>query len=717
MNYSERAIGFLPPAAEKAMEQTQKDRLMLLTDKGLGISMVDACCNSLCTGITGGGKTASLGLPCANSLIEAGLAGFMTATKSNFGLKIRSLAKAHNRSQDIVEYGTGPGAARCNLLANMGFEKMRQFFEDMVKAHAGGQTENWIWLLKGIHQAAHCGQLLRFISEKIPGYAPCISLIAQLVNNQALAIELYQFFTDHVYDASREDHELFRSQVDSQRFHILRKSSKDDDDNAQTTEEEQNTWNLQGIRMALQQFMATPGLAEHFSDPAAPGLNMKECLRHRKLVLAQLTTDTGHAGDIITRYLINSWYEAILEIGPVEAGEIRCFTLLDEFQQIADLGENRYSDFRFTSLSREYGVINVHLTQSEAGLHVNCPNTYRVSGFTSNFNQRFFFYSNDSQTMASAASFDPSIHLQDLKPNTMFVAYYDHGRRAHVCGVDSLNRAYAETAALIAENPVEIAAPGEECAKLPGLLDLIHAMRELREKLARYKAEAEKAAREKERAEREARIKAAKTFSADMDAPVHSTLREAAMKEKEENESVSWDVHERRDRTRGRVPEKSRETPEERPSAFALRLKERFPETIVRPGNWDIPVGWQDYVEKAFEIFERTGLRTKITELRLRSGVLKAWNTSVEERSTRESTELLNRLLEHSSSLCMICGAKLPQDKQLPQNEDEVEFDYDASGAISEKALPICPSCLQNAGLNKYFPPSAREAGSEQKNG
>lgn len=696
MHIEERSIGFTASAPAKSQESKKsEDRLLLTTDKGLAIGLQDALCNTMATGTTGCGKTGSVGLPCASSLISHGLPGFLTATKTNFGQKIRSLAMAHGRSDDIVEFGSSPSAIRCNVLANMEFEKMRQFFEDMVRTHTRGVTENWVWLLKGIHQAAQCGQLLRFLSEKFPGYGPSISLVAEMINNQSMSVELYKFFIANVFEKGRPEHVLFRSQVDSQRFHILRQSSERPTSGSAITEEEQNTWNLQGIRMALQQFMGTPGMVEHFSDSSGAAVNMKDLLLSNKLVLAQFTTATGPAGDILARHMLSSWYEAILDLGTVEPGEVRCFTLLDEFQQIADLGESRFSDFRFSSLSREYGVINVILTQSESALHINCPNTYRVAGFTSNFNQRFFFYSNDSQTLNSATGFDPDIHLQDLEPTTMFVTHFDQDRRAHVFGVDSLNNAFSETNRLIEANPVNLSATDDDDIKLPALLELLELARKEQERMLEEKRASENAKREQKNSEKQSRKGPTihVTFSHEAHADTE-TKKDEAMKDG--NSSANGNTRKSRiwDGESADAPDMHQE------DKFALRLQERFPDLVISTSNWCIPAGWQDYVEKALELYVQIGLKSAITNISLRTGILQAWNTQSEDRIARESLGLLNRMLEQANNLCMICGARLSGENS-DKNGTNDPFDDDDS--VSSQKMPICLSCMQKNGISKYL--------------
>lgn len=714
MHIEERAIGFTTSTPVKAPEsQKGKERHLLVTDKGLAIGLQDALCNTMATGTTGCGKTGSVGLPCANSLIAHGLPGFMTATKSNFGLKIRSLAAAHGRSADIVEFGSGPAAIRCNLLANMEFEKMRQFFEDMVRTHTRGVTENWVWLLKGIHQAAHCGQLLRFLSEKFSGYAPSISLVAEMVNNQPISVELYKYFLAHVFEKGRPEHELFRSQVDAQRFHILRQSSERAGSASGITEDEQNTWNLQGIRMALQQFMGTPGMAQHFCDASGPSVDMKELLLSNKLALAQFTTSTGPAGDMLARYLLSAWYEAILDLGTVDPGHVRCFTLLDEFQQIADLGEGRFSDFRFSSLSREYGVINVILTQSESALHINCPNTYRVTGFTSNFNQRFFFYSNDSQTLASAAGFDPHIHLQDLEATTMFVTHFDQERRAHVFGVDSLNNAFAETNSLIEANPVEAPANDNGDIKVPALLDLLELSRKEIERAAEEKRKAEEAKREQKAREKQARKGPVIHLTVTHEKNDNAEAKDAAMK----NDEDSATGMRRKEKSVSDAAEAATDAPQA--NSFALYLQERFPDLVIRAGNWIIPAGWRDYVEKALELFMQVGLKTTITDIALRRGSLQAWNSQTDDRTSREGMLLLNRMLEQANNLCMICGARLPQENRDAANGNSYDA-FDDHENAEERKLPICMTCMQKNGMDKYLGPGAdagaHRGGDDRKN-
>lgn len=331
-------------------------------DSGASMTLDDAVHYMLVLGGTDSGKTASVAMPLANHLCRRPRWSDLRH-QGQYGDDIGKLAAACGRSADIVEYGSGPCANRVNLLRTMTTDGRRRFLEDLSCENFNSNNKQWAE--KGAHIVADCVALLDFFAPAIPGLDPTIGLIADMLDNFGETASLWKTFRKSVFSNDNPAHRRFVSRVANNKFHIFHYG---DDKiagigSSRATWDEQVTWNLQGIRMGLRSFLDAPGVLENFCAQDAPGLDVARDVMDGRLILVRFGLATGPVGAKLTRLITSEVYRTILGYGLEQRGK-EFFVLMDEFQELADLSNGRFSDKNFIALARSYGGIFVGLTQS-----------------------------------------------------------------------------------------------------------------------------------------------------------------------------------------------------------------------------------------------------------------------------------------------------------------------------------------------------------------
>lgn len=118
--------------------------------------------------------------------------------------------------------------------------------------------------------------------------------------------------------------------------------------------------------------------------------------------------------------LLTEAYRAILDSKFAKIrGNKLFFVVLDEFQEIANLGDGIGSDKNFVALAREFGGCFLAGTQSLSALTCKVGKSFPVESFASNCNSVLSFYSHDLSTQELMARYDSRIRLNSLNPGQL----------------------------------------------------------------------------------------------------------------------------------------------------------------------------------------------------------------------------------------------------------------------------------------------------------
>lgn len=660
---------------------------MLRFDSGRGVTFADAGHHVCVFGTTGSGKTASVVLPGLYWLMRAGHCGLLVDIKGNLREQARALARDCGREADLVEYGSAPSATPLNILRGMDRFAMYDFFKTLTLQSIQGRSNNVDWLLKGVSMAADCGQLLCYLHTLDPMFSPNVATIAEMLDMPAEAAKLCRLFMARLYDPQNEEQAVFVERVKNNRFHVFNEYKKGETSaDGFTNIEEQRTWSLDGIRQALRNFLDAPGIAEHFAAPQAPGLDMRLPLRENRIVLLRFGLDTGPIGASLARILLSGLYAALFELGLSLPAGRKCFVCIDEYQEVADLSEGRYSDVSFIAQAREFNGIFLASTQSVSALMHRGNSVAGVEAFVSNCNTRVTFYSDDPLTQAMVSRYDPGLALNTLQPGQAFVVRYEQAQRRHVWDLETFADAFASTRVILdqatPEPPVQRAAGGEERPSLRSLAQW--AVAESRQQTV--------AAR---RVENRPRALAAPREVDEVDAPAipDHIMQEllAQAKPDKENEQPC-----RKPRTRRFSVEDAQD---------CSIIQEKFPHFFAEDAevSISIPSGWVGFVERAFKAFEATHLRVALTSLSLDGARLRASETETMTRRHSESggLKLLNSLLQRSAGLCALCGGRIAPSAGAKAAAGHRHGDMeDRFCAFSDDTVPICDKCLKKYELD-----------------
>ncbi len=607
--------------------------------------------------------------------------------KGNMGDAVRKLAEACGRGKEVVEYGCGPLAEVKNLLAYMGDEDIRSFFEGLVEEVASGDSRSWG--LKGAQAAADIAILCRYLSHAVDKrFWPTFSMVCELMDNPFEACKLYTIFLENFYDENDIKQKKFVSSIEGNAFHVLRKLERKDGKflpiKAEKTYSEQTTWNAQAFRMASRSFLEAPGVAEHFSAHGAKGIDLEKDIMSGKIILLRFDALTGKVGATLTRRLLAEAYRIVLRTTIEQRGGKLFFVILDEFQEFADFSDNAGSDKNFVALAREFGGCILAATQSKASLGCKVGNDMLVESFIGNCNNIISFYGHDTATQELVNRYDPKTRLNKLKPGQVFAATYDSATRTHRHGLDTVNKAYRETAEILAS----VTLPAPIVPERPRPLSLFGLIEGLEQELERKKRETEeaekarKAAEEVERRRQDEEEKRSTAAVARMLGCPTDADRDFPYEEDDPASNVEPDPDDYEYDQSEEEAEKKESDMGKEDNGFAAELRKEFPELFAEDFHeLGIPKGWREFVKSALRMFCDMDFGVKIRAMSMNSqGMLKTYL----DDNSGHAREILDRLFAPAAGLCMICGKKLPEDV-VGKTDDDNEPEF----------VPVCGDCLQ----------------------
>lgn len=649
-------IGFLAQPEQRVESGKPAERCMLTFDSGRGITFPDAKHHLIGCGTTGVGKTTCYFLPCTRHLLENNHCGLLVDIKGNVRRQVRALAHSCGRDGDIVEYGSAPTATPLNILQGMDRYAMYEFFKTLTIQSFQGSSQSLDWHMRGVGVAADCGQLLLYLNGLDPMFSPDVVTIAAMLNNPAKALELYKLFKARVYDSQDEEQSLFVNAVDSNRFHVLRERMGDKNSKTAIEDDQQMTWNLQGVRQALKTFLDAPGICDNFAAPGGPGLDMRHILRENKVAILRFGLDTGPIGVSLARAILSDYYAAVYELGMSLPAGKKCFVCIDEYQEVADLSNDRFSDVSFVAQAREFNAIFLASTQSMSALMHRSFNPAAVEALTSNCNGRVVFYSDDPMTQAMVARYEPGLDLKTLRPGEAFVIRYENAGRRHLHGTETLQEEFESTRAIIEgakteENPVR-PAPAVE-----------------RHSLSELAAWAQ--------ANKQPQIETAPGVN-------------------------PGETHGDRNPNQKNIQPQRVCPVKEAPMTRNYNqngIMEKFPDFFVdEEVSISVPAGWLDFAEHALTAFRASGLRVRLTSLSLEGNALCASEgkgDGFRHRSESGALRLLNKLLQGSGKICALCGERMTSPVAEAKSRERDMYGDDDDDSCESDTLPICGKCLQ----------------------
>ena len=642
-------IGFCGSPQKSAFTASDPENLLLQFDSGAGITFADSVYHMIALGTTGSGKTQSAMLPALKRHIEHGNSGIVIDVKGNLRTAVRTIAIGCGRGEAVIEFGTAATATPVNLLATMTPADFYNFCITLLKANCNDQSSNFDFHAKGAGIAKDCFTMLRWMGEKQSEFSPTLPLILEMFGNHIQATALFERFAGGLVEPTQEQSD-FISYVKCSNFHVLNQTQEKLND---LTQSQQVNYNTNMIVNAFKEFLDVPNIAKKFCAPGAGGIDMAGLLREGKIICLRLDPQAGQVGVNIGRQMLNSYYEAVYTRGtePVKGRTTQDFVFIDEFQDVADLSPNRFSDVNFLAQAREFGVAFMAATQSISALINRGVFSTAAEAFVSNCNNKIFFFSDDIVTQSVASRYS-TVDLINLRPGQAFAVRYDSDSREHRWGMETLNEAYRSVMELgVSETPAATPAEAPAAPTLGQLVTL-----------------------------------------AGQNAPGVPVRREAGQ--------PRWG---------NRMPA------EERGSGFERKIDENasrdkfmamFPDLFSENANIRVPPGWQEAAEKALKGFQALGSGIKIDFLTMgQNGGLEA---SIAGRRLAE-IKMLNRLLEKTRGLCVFCGAAL--EKREAQEEpvrysrrrgyENLEADFDDTPMPvpdAEPSLPICGQCGEEFG-------------------
>jgi hypothetical protein len=304
-----------------------------------------------------------------------------------------------------------------------------------------------------------------------------------------------------------------------------------------------------------------------------------------------------------------------------------------------------------------------------------------VEAFVSNCNARVLFYSDDVATQNMAGRYG-GIHLNGLRSGEAFVVQYDTKERSHFSGLETLNEAYKMAQNILQQSDYSvdenygISAETETADEMALLNEVLNGMEE---------KEAQENKLEGKGVEGKKKIGSGNSLGDSL----HSSLsfdgkREGALEDNKMRETEKFQPQD------SGVFEKSE---------VEKRLRQRFPEFFPLDKQIEIciPVGWQTFVENAFQTFSQTGLHLKIGALLIEdSGALTVTADSDKDERPRflgkgkgeGNAAVMNQILSETRNLCLLCGN---QKKGVGEKREKNNH----GGMVNL----LCADCLSQNGL------------------
>lgn len=434
-------------------------KTLFVLDSGRHLSMENAIRSTSAIGGTGSGKTTSVVLPMADSLIAGGFGGLILDVKGNLRPKILAIAAHHGRLDDVVEFGTSPTACRTDFLAGMGEHEVVELFSSLATCGIGEGNQNMNFFLHGGCIYRDVWRCLRDISRVCPGsefseqFIPTLAKVYRVVNNAPLAQGLWAFYLASIRHAIKEYErngeeppdsvvkaEEFAGLVRSDNHHVLREPGVE----ATAQYRDQLSYALDHINGQFSTLDMTYGLLDRFScvDEDSVPMDFDQLVYHdRKIVLVHFAMDSGRAGEILSKTIKARYYQSVFRNGLQSDGYT--FMIGDEFQSIIDTSPDaRLNDMDFFSMSREYRNINVIATQSVASLRAK-GGAEAVTSLLANCMTKIVLQTPDPETDAWLRSMvgGRGPYLKDLGRGECVIMLPD-GEGRLIDAEDSVNNAY-----------------------------------------------------------------------------------------------------------------------------------------------------------------------------------------------------------------------------------------------------------------------------------
>jgi hypothetical protein len=441
-----RRIGFLAGQEEPQLHTKPVSQdLLYAFDDGEGISFQEGAHNVLVLGGTGRGKTSSVILPALDRLLGAGFGGLVIDVKGNFTEQTRSLARLHGREADILELGTAPSARRINLLSGLDLRTIARLLRSLT-LQGVEHSSNVDWHEKGVNIAMDAAQLLLFLAEGEPCFAPRLSLLHALCTDYGLASSLFAYFKMHALDTARPDHAGFIRRLQNVHFHIF--TPQPNGANKSSSEwERQMSWNLQRIREILARLCDDPALIRNFSaNTGEMDLDFARLVyQEKKVVILRFGVGSSGAGTLIARFIKEKFYQDVYCNGlhMLEPGQ-HTFLVADEFQDIMDVNSTSdLNDFSWFSKSREFRNINLVASQSMASLYAKADNRDAVVSLLSNCSTKLVLQLDDPKTLAYLAAYPGlPVSAQDLGRGRALLLKYDLADRIYTVSEQGLQNSH-----------------------------------------------------------------------------------------------------------------------------------------------------------------------------------------------------------------------------------------------------------------------------------
>lgn len=317
-------------------------------------------------GATGEGKTRSVGVPLLYRLHELRCPGLvLDIVKSDY-------ANICRRFPNVIIVGPVPDARPINLIHGWSVNKFKDFLTKGVQSLSTGNGENF-WGSEGVTDAI---LIFEFISEALKR-KPTLADVYDYLNNAARFVEDFKAHSDAVRDTDEIDSpiltKLRQRQRGSYRFSILQAGERKHSERT----EEQFAWHTAKLLTLLRPFADNELIREKLCNAEAGALSMSDLIyEHGRIVVLDMPYSYGEACTTVGQLLRIEFRDSIIGAKELRKqlgyGKTRyTFTLLDEYQRYATgLGGAMGSadETNWTDISREFGNINIYLTQSVSSL-------------------------------------------------------------------------------------------------------------------------------------------------------------------------------------------------------------------------------------------------------------------------------------------------------------------------------------------------------------
>jgi hypothetical protein len=421
-------------------------RVLLQFDSRRTISFEEGNMHTATFGTTGAGKTLALILPILINLIAAGFAGLVIDIKGNITRMLRALCTYFKRQDDVVELGVGPEATRFNFLANLDSAALYEFFNKLTLRDVGS-SHNMSFYKAGIKVATALAQVCRCLATRDERFTPSLETVAELLSNFPLCADLFKAL---VSLADTPEEARLINQIKNDCFHPCLWTPY----NSRTRSEnydEQAEWRSYSTRNPLSALLQAPGIKHGFCSAKHGALNLEDLIyNQKKIVVLRFGSRSGIAGEDLTRFCLEAFYQAVFARGlELPAGE-KTFAVMDEFQDFADFSSNNaLNDNAFVAKSREFNNIFVAASQSVSALITRGYLPAKIESFINNCNNRIFMYCDDPWTQEVSRRHS-IISLTRLGPGEAVTVKFNMDLRKHECGLETLQIAHDESQARLA---------------------------------------------------------------------------------------------------------------------------------------------------------------------------------------------------------------------------------------------------------------------------